>query len=170
MQNKLSEIYGERIKLYGPYKCSDERLRVDICTSIKKTTHQYARVLLEVKLNRRLGDHETVDHIDGNKFNDDPSNLRVMTLSENSSDSAFRLLSKEFTCPQCSNKFTLSGNKLSNAIRNRNSSKAGPFCNRSCAGKYGSDVQHGKRLPACVITIDREYINGKGETKNIQGC
>ena len=44
---------------------------------------QYAKMLLELKLNRRLVFPETVDHIDGNPLNDCITNLQILTLAEN---------------------------------------------------------------------------------------
>lgn len=43
--------------------------------------HQH-RVVAEEKLGRPLEEGEIVHHIDGNKFNNDPDNLQVMTQSE----------------------------------------------------------------------------------------
>jgi len=39
--------------------------------------------------------------------------------------------------------------------------KAGPFCSRSCAGKYGRALQLGKITPLEVVEIEPEYIINK---------
>lgn len=47
----------------------------------------YARYLLCVSLGRELGPDECVDHIDENRFNDDISNLQVLSRSDNAKKS-----------------------------------------------------------------------------------
>lgn len=43
------------------------------------------RLVMEKKLGRKLTESEVVHHIDGDKLNNDPDNLSVMSLSEHSS-------------------------------------------------------------------------------------
>lgn len=57
-------------------------------TQIDRSSTQYARYLLSVSLKRYLTEDETVDHIDNNKSNDDPSNLQILTRTENIKKSA----------------------------------------------------------------------------------
>lgn len=54
----------------------------------RKSSTQYARYLLAVHLGRYLTSEETVDHIDGNKENDDISNLQILSRQENLRKSA----------------------------------------------------------------------------------
>lgn len=49
----------------------------------KRTTTQYARYLLAVKLGRYLTNKETADHIDGDKTNDSIANLQALSLRDN---------------------------------------------------------------------------------------
>jgi hypothetical protein len=108
---------------------------------------------MEKHLGRYLTEDETVDHIDGNFLNNDQSNLRVLGRSVHASIDAKRLVSQEFVCPECSKKFSKEGRKLHDIICDRRSNKAGPFCSRSCAGKYSQKVQMGqKRLPVTQVT------------------
>ena len=51
--------------------------------SKNRSSTQYARYLLSVKLGRYLANTETVDHIDGNKQNDDINNLQILSHKEN---------------------------------------------------------------------------------------
>ena len=77
-------LYPEYQRVYGPYhRNSDNRMMVVFQGQDSKTTRQYAKVILEIKLGRRLVGDETVDHIDDDFTNDDPSNLQVLTLEEN---------------------------------------------------------------------------------------
>jgi hypothetical protein len=89
LASELSKLYGETVVVWGPYVCSDGRRRVDVKTSSHPNgiTYQYAKVLLELKLGRRLSQGETVDHKDEDKTNDTPDNLQVLTLSENAKKS-----------------------------------------------------------------------------------
>lgn len=77
-------LYSEDYKIYGPYKRKqDGRKIVTIYDGIKRTTKQYAKVKLEIKLGRILGRHEEVDHIDGNIKNDRFRNLQLLTGTKN---------------------------------------------------------------------------------------
>ena len=48
-----------------------------------RSSTQYARYLMAVKLGRFLTDDETVDHIDGDKTNDSIDNLQLLSRAEN---------------------------------------------------------------------------------------
>lgn len=49
----------------------------------KRSSTQYARYKLAVKLGRYLTKDETVDHIDNDKTNDDISNLQILSRHDN---------------------------------------------------------------------------------------
>lgn len=140
--NKFHELYGKDCKLSKIYNCKDGRKRLDIICSSKKKTVQLARLILEITLNRKLETTETVDHIDGDPTNDIPSNLRPLSKSANSLDSVKMVVSQKFQCPYCKNHFILSGKKIADSIANRKKGKSGPFCSKSCAGKYGAALQN----------------------------
>jgi transcription elongation factor Elf1 len=127
-----------------PIICKDGRYRIFVKhTDGSKTVMSYPKYLIEVHLGRYLTDDETVDHIDVNPLNNDISNLRVMTRACHSSIHSVRLTPTQFVCPICNKEFVLEGARLSYCIQNRNRGKAGPFCSKSCAGKYGAYVQSG---------------------------
>lgn len=90
LKKELSSIYGEEVTVWGPYPCRDGRQRIDIKpkSASRSTTHQLARVVMEVKLGRRLTPDETVDHIDDDKTNDSPENLQVLSLADNARKSS----------------------------------------------------------------------------------
>lgn len=161
LETRLKDLYGEDIRLSRIYHCKDGRKRVDLVGNEIRRTFQIARLMLEAHLGRILTRFETVDHIDGDKTNDTIDNLRVLSLSENAADSAVRLIPQVFECPTCKCSFELANRKLKNAARNRNLGKAGPFCGRSCAGKYGASVGHGQIDELPVIKVTRSYSCNK---------
>lgn len=161
----VKELYGD-VRLSKVYDCKDGRKRIDVIAENYRKTFQLAKIVLEVKLGRKLVDNETVDHIDGDKTNDSPENLRVLSHPENAADSVIRLKSNKFNCPQCNISFELTGKKLKDAVNNRAKGKAGPFCGRSCAGRYGTSIQHHDAIPLEIITIERKYYSNK----ELRGC
>ena len=91
---------------------------------------------MEQKLGRKLDRGETVDHIDEDFTNDNIENLQILTLSENAKKHA-RIKRPieyvEFTCPVCGNE---AKKEARNVKHNLKRGKDGPFCGRSCAGKW----------------------------------
>jgi hypothetical protein len=86
---KVKALYGE-CKLYGPYTSKKDGrkrcvLTFDRCS--KKTTLSYPKLLLETNLGRRLGEDETVDHIDADHSNNVIGNLQILTRIENAKKS-----------------------------------------------------------------------------------
>ena len=139
-------ITSEQIKIVYPnyishriYIDSNERRMISISMSAGKTVNkQYAKVLMEIKYGRILGRDETVDHIDRDKLNDTYSNLKILDRSLHASLDALRVKVEDAICPECSKIFTPTVNQ-----RNSKKNKAGPFCSRSCTGKYGAMIQKG---------------------------
>lgn len=148
-------------RIYGPYTGKDGRKRlVLIYPDGRKTSVSYPKYLMELKLQRYFEDNETVDHFDGNIFNDDYTNLIVKDRSAHVKDDVKRLKAQKFSCPLCNSKFILVDKKLDYAISNRKRGKVGPFCSKSCAGKYGQSIQMGNdRLD--VIMIESIYTTNK---------
>lgn len=81
-QNLIGVLYPE-LKIYGPYLSKDGRYRVVFSNGSTKVTRQYAKVKMEIKLERRLAANETVDHKNENKKDDRYSNLQLLTRREN---------------------------------------------------------------------------------------
>jgi len=127
----------ENCIIYGPYKSNqDGRSRIFLkWLDGKSTTISYAKFLIEKKLNRYLSCNEEVHHIDKNSTNDSIENLEVLKRSEHRKLHANKPKTKEFECPTCNKKFTLTGKKLTTSLANTNRGKIGPFCNRHCVGK-----------------------------------
>ena len=145
-KEKLLELYPDYDKVLGPYsRKTDKRQHIVLNnshmskkTSGKLKTISYPKALKEIELGRRLSEDETVDHENG-LIEENINNLVILSRAENAKKSSLHLCPVEFVCQYCGRHFTLVGNKLSNAIRNRNAGHTGPFCSRSCAGKASSD-------------------------------
>lgn len=149
-------------KIYGPYKGKDERLRIFVIfPNGKKCTRSYPKYLVEIYLNRYLTEEETVDHIDSNFKNNDISNLRVLSRVEHAALDVKRIVQQEFICPWCGDSFILAGLKLHCAIHNRRKGKSGPFCSRSCVGKYGAELQNNRCSKLAINIITPEYTTNK---------
>lgn len=84
-EEKILEIYPEFDTIKENKRSKDGRIRVTLSNSKTKitTTKQKAKLVLESKLERRLTENETVDHIDNDKTNDDVSNLQILSREEN---------------------------------------------------------------------------------------
>lgn len=117
---------------------------------------------MEMKLGRLLNlSSETVDHINRDKTDDRIENLRIIDSSSHARDDKLRVEKYEITCAWCGERALKEARNLSS---NSRQGKAGPFCNRSCAGKYGKSVQMGlEKLPAqSEVEISKRsyyYIN-----------
>ena len=133
------------MKIYGPYTRKDGRKHVILYDpeTQKRTTVSYPKYLMEQHLGRKLGPDETVDHKDDDFTNDSLDNLQILTRVENIKKAA-RLRPAEildFKCSICNINFTLDAPTYRHNQVNNN--RAGPFCSRSCAGKYSTSIQYG---------------------------
>ncbi len=157
----------DRCKVGNPILSKDGRQRIQITyPDGRRSVMSYPKYLMECYLGRRLDPNETVDHIDYNPLNNEISNLQVLTRAEHTKLDNRRLKSQHFVCPICGKKFTLTGQKLHNAITNRKQGKTGPFCTRSCAGKYGANIQNGRQPALKVIPITPSYTTLKLSQKS----
>jgi hypothetical protein len=133
--------YSDNFKVWGPYIRKEDGRQIVIVLEKDgtKRTVSYPKWLMECHLGRRLDpNEETVDHIDSNFDNNDLDNLRLMPRKEHSADDTRRVKNLKFNCAGCKNEFERSPR----LIRDKsNKGKAGPFCSRSCAGKYSRQLQ-----------------------------
>jgi len=134
-------VYIGVMRVYGPYKRKDGRQHVIIIyENGKRQTISYPKYLLEKKIGRKLTKNETCDHIDGDFTNNCLDNLQVLTRSENSAKALVTRRAEEayFVCPECNKSFyKLVRDVKGNQIKQK---KAGPFCSRQCAGRYGQKL------------------------------
>ena len=129
------------MKVYGPYKRKDGRQHAVIVRDDgTKQTKSYPRHILETKLGRELLSEETVDHINNDFTDDNPDNLQILSRADNAKKAMALKPSQlgTFTCPLCLVSFT----RAIRAVRHNqgDQSKAGPFCSRSCAGRYSHTI------------------------------
>lgn len=149
----IARLYPGVHTVYGPYLSKDGRYRVVLYDGTRRITRQYAKLKMELKLKRRLHEHnETVDHWDGNTRNDRQSNLRLVARKQHCIDDALHIVPINMPCAYCGTVFTLSQNQR-NA---RAQSKSGPFCSRSCTGKANSRGLQNIRAP-----MKKRYVRGK---------
>lgn len=138
------------------YQNKDGRFRIYLAKFKQAKTISYPKYLMEIHLGRYLDDDETVDHIDEDFTNNNINNLRVLKRKIHCKNDALRNKPMSFVCPECGIEFVLFGDKLHDASCNRKKGKAGPFCGRSCAGKYGQKIQYGlEKLPAKIIELEK---------------
>lgn len=104
---------------------------------VDRSSTQYARYLLAVKLGRYLTKDETVDHHDEDKTNDDISNLKLLSNIDNIRKSSCKP-PFELICPVCSVHFERTHTQLRGRLdRARNNDIC---CSRQCGGKKSSVV------------------------------
>ncbi len=83
---KTLQLYPDFNYVYGPYISKiDGRRRIQLFNNVtkKSAVRQYAKILLEISIGRRLVGNETVDHEDNDKTNDKIDNLRILSKSVN---------------------------------------------------------------------------------------
>lgn len=84
MKIKLEFPYNERWKSGYLVTNREERKTLILFNDqTDRSSTQYARYLLAISLGRYLTGDETVDHIDGNRKNDNIDNLQILSKSEN---------------------------------------------------------------------------------------
>ena len=148
----LLKLYPGYHTVLGPYLRKDNRKHVSLYGDKILKTISYPKALVEVHLNTRLREDDTVDHKDRNKQNDSIENLVVRRRKEHCKLDAVYVEVKDMNCSMCGKLF-----KLSRSQHNtRSLSKAGPFCSRSCARHYGRSIQLGA-TPTKRQTIHKRY-------------
>lgn len=137
---KIQRLYPFAYKVYGPYLNFDgSRYQVNMHGKSKKTTVQYARLKIEVKLGRKLSILEEVDHVNRKPRDDRYDNLQLLRRGVHRSLDALRLKPIKVKCAWCKSNFELrKDQRTTKAMRG---TKGGPFCSKQCSGSYGASVQ-----------------------------
>lgn len=94
-----------------------------------RSSTQYARYLLAVKLGRFLKEDETVDHLDGDKTNNSIDNLQVLSLADNNRKS-FKKPDVIMKCPICGKTFTRTRSQLRGRLKKALANEV--CCSRAC--------------------------------------
>lgn len=128
------------MKVYGPYTRKDGRQHVVLVEGDCKRTVSYPKYLMEKHLGRELNDNETVDHTNRDFTDNRIENLQILERSPHSKLDVTRAHLVEITCVLCKKVVYKKGSTLRH---NSKQGKAGPFCSRACAGKYGKEIQMG---------------------------
>ena len=102
---------------------------------VKRTALEH-REVMESALGRPLAPSEIVHHKDGNKLNNAPDNLELMSVSDHTSH--HHATGDELVVIICARCGTAATKKARNVRGNKKKGKAGPFCGRSCAGKFST--------------------------------
>ena len=150
----------EDYKIYGPYFRKDGRQHIiAIHPEEGRKTVSYPKYLMECKLGRYLDPNETIDHIDNDPCNNNFSNLRVLSREEHSELEAKRLKAMKFKCLWCGHEFELKGKQLHDRFSSRRKGASGPFCSKSCSGKYGVYIQKGGiKYPSDIFDVEYERL------------
>lgn len=122
-------------------------------TPSDRSSTQYARYVLAVKLKRYLTSEEEVDHIDDDKTNDCITNLQLLSSKANRDKTNHNkgIAMVEFICPVCENLFSIEKRNSPLVVK----SKKAATCSRSCGGKLKSlNIQE-------PIKLNREWKNYK---------
>lgn len=140
----LLGLYPGYTSVLGPYHRPDGRQHIVLNNSTapkgtkgKTKTISYPKALKEIELKQKLKPDETVDHHDRDFTNDNLNNLKVKPRNQHTSEDASRVIVENVNCPECLKSFT------PNVTQRNSKAKAGPFCSKICAGKYGAKVQNG---------------------------
>ena len=96
-----------------------------------RSSTQYARYLLSVKLHRYLTKNETVDHIDNDKTNDSIENLQLMSKGDNVRKQC-KKPEIQCTCPICGKSFSLSHSQISGKVARERALSGKRCCSRDC--------------------------------------
>lgn len=121
------------------------------------TTMSYPKYLMGLKLGRELAPKETVHHNDHDVTNNSFDNFKVIDRLEHIKNDCRRLSPQRFVCPTCNREIIMSGQQLHDAISNRRRGQAGPFCNKHCAGIYGSNIREHRTTKLKVTPIIPKY-------------
>ncbi|RLI60343.1 MAG: hypothetical protein DRO67_09220 [Candidatus Asgardarchaeum californiense] len=154
-------LHEDDFTVYGPYFNGRYNRKIVIVVDkngIRRTV-SYPKWIMELQIGKVLDPDDTIDHFDGDINNNDINNLRIVPRKEHSADDTKRVKKVKLQCAWCNKTFERSPRLLREKARK---GKAGPFCSRSCAGKYSRQLQQkliDKMKPQKAV--DSEYYKRK---------
>jgi hypothetical protein len=146
-------LYQNVKKVYGPYLRKDKRQVVLVYFADgSRLTVSYPKYVMQEHLGKLLPVGSDVHHRDGNPLNNAISNLMLCDKVEHVKSHAKRRNAIQCRCPICGKAFSATRGQLTDVNVRK---MAGPFCSRSCVGKYGSSVQRGlmRRLDSRELPV-----------------
>ena len=155
---------GVVVKTNGPYlaktgKIQGRKYIIEYYEDGSNRKLLYSRYLVEQNIGRQLLPKEEVDHINRDKTDDRLENLKITAKDKHAALDHIKVKTVEIVCALCGNTAQRNARHMHH---NAKQGKAGPFCSKSCAGKYSRAVQMGSigRLPVQdeVPIEDREYF------------
>ncbi len=139
---ELEHPYDERWKTGYLSINNDGRRTLSLYNShTDRSSTQYARYLVAVKLGRFLESTEHVDHKDEDKTNDNIGNLQILTLKQNSTKSK-KMPDENLICPICMIAFTRTRTQLRGKLHKLDT----VCCSRKCGGKYSHVTKRANNL------------------------
>ena len=96
-----------------------------------------------------------VHHIDGNKHNNNASNLKCMTKAEHAKLHMSTIADKIMICPCCKNEFIWTASAQRNHAKRKFAKCSEPFCSKSCVAKY---LNHSKKHKTKIKCIETNMI------------
>lgn len=145
LKEQILQLYPEYNNVYFYRHNKNFREYVSFSPKIGVYTALLARVKLEIKLNRRLVDDETVDHKNNDPFDDDPDNLQILSKLDNQLKPKNKKPLKKRKCKFCTKIFEISQGTINKALRK---GRDYFFCSKSCANSYATDYnkEHTERF------------------------
>jgi endogenous inhibitor of DNA gyrase (YacG/DUF329 family) len=122
-------------KRYGPYQTKFGHLFwVDTYDDGSRRSVWVHREMMETHLGRKLGDDEVVHHKNEQPADNRIDNFEIKTRADHTRDHQDPPEMMEIECPQChALVFVRAARQRHNQQRQ---GKAGPFCSKSCAGRW----------------------------------
>lgn len=160
----------EKLVKHGDYMCAVVK---DHPHRMKNNYVLYHRIVMENHLGRLLNSNEVVHHKDGNKFNNDISNLELLTVSEHTTMHQHLKGRKwvKLKCPWCGKIFERGYNNCFLSKGDRCT-----CCSRSCHGKLSREIQlHGltheleTAISENLIQIFKKYADDNSKETSTSG-